>query len=282
MSKQTNYFKYDKAKSIIIAIIVILILIWLIWSNISIEKTNYVISSENLSASFNGFKIAHISDLHNAEFGENNSKLLEILRDAKPDIIAITGDIIDNFHTDTEIALRFLKEAMNIARCYYVTGNHEAWIGITEYTKFEEKILELGVIVLHNEISILENKGEKIAIVGVDDPDYNGRFSENLKQAVTDEYFTVLLSHRPEYLVDYATNGYNIVLSGHAHGGQFRLPFIGGLLAPNQGWFPEYDSGIFSKENTVMIVSRGLGNSVVPIRINNRPELIIIELRNAK
>ena len=271
-----------KIKSGIIAILVIIVLLWLIWSNVYVEETYYVISSENLPASFNGFKIAHVSDLHNAEFGENNKMLIDLLRDTKPDIIAVTGDSIDNFNTDIEITLDFLKEAMQIAPCYVVTGNHEAWIGTLEFKAFEARMLELGVVVLHNESSIIERNGESIAIVGMDDPDYNGFFLQNLNKFANSDYYTILLSHRPENFENYVNNRYDMVLSGHAHGGQFRLPFIGGLLAPNQGWFPKYDSGIYSKDNTTMIVSRGLGNSIVPIRINNRPELIIIELCNAK
>ena len=276
-----EYIKNNRIKSAFVAFLVILLLFWLVWSNVSIENSHYVIQNDDLPVSFDGFKIAHVSDLHNAEFGKNNARLLEMLRDANPDVIAITGDLVDNFHTDTEIAISFLEEAMKIAQCYYVTGNHEAWMGMVEYMVLEAEMLQLGVIVLHNESLTVERGGETITISGVDDPDFNSRFLQNLNNIANTDRFTVLLSHRPESFEDYADNGFDVVLAGHAHGGQFRLPLIGGLIAPGQGWFPKYDSGTYEMDGTTMIVSRGIGNSIVPIRFNNRPQLIIVELQKA-
>lgn len=280
MNKLVNYIKNHKAKCTIMATLILIFAIWMIWSNLSIQVNSYTVYDEQIPSSFDDFRIAQVSDLHNAEFGINNAKLIEKLRISNPDIIVITGDTVDNFHTDTELALNFLEQAIKIAPCYYITGNHEAWIGRIVFSDFEDKMLELGVIVLHGESMLLEKEGACIVLAGVDDPDYSSKFSKSLSEMSTDEYFTVLLSHRPERFEEYVDNGYDLVLSGHAHGGQFRLPFVGGLLAPNQGWFPKYDSGLYAKDNTTMIVSRGIGNSVVPIRINNRPELIIIELNN--
>ena len=274
-----DYIGKNKIKCTIIIVLAIIFIAWLIWSNLSIETNYYTISGEHLPASFDGFKIAHVSDLHNAEFGTDNSQLLNILRDAKPDIIAITGDSIDKFHTNTEITVNFLKDAMAIAPCYLVTGNHEGWLGIVEFIELEKRLEDIGVIVLHNEEHEIELGGEIITVFGVDDPDYRSGFSQSLKKGSASENYTVLLSHRPEHFEEYVENGYDLVLSGHAHGGQFRLPIIGGLLAPNQGWFPKYDSGLYTKNNTNMIVSRGIGNSVVPIRFNNRPQIVIIELK---
>lgn len=280
MKNMINYIKNNRNKSIIIAVFVLVFLVWLVWSNISIEISRYTVCDELIPSTLDGFKIAQVSDLHNAEFGENNETLIEKIEKENPDIIVITGDTLDYFHTNVDVAVTFIEQAIKIAPCYYVTGNHEGWIGRLAFSDFEEKLNELGVIVLHNESVLLEQGGEKIALMGIDDPDYTFGFSKNLTDMATDEYFTVLLSHRPEYFDDYVSNGYNLILSGHAHGGQFRLPLIGGLLAPDQGWFPKYDSGMHTKENTSMIVSRGVGNSVVPIRFNNPPELIIVELRS--
>lgn len=275
-----KYIKSHKSNTLIIAAITIIMIVWLVWYNVTVDVNNYVISNQQIPNAFDEFRIAHISDLHNAEFGSENSKLIESLMISNPDIIVLTGDTIDNFHTDIDVALNFLEQAIKIAPCYYITGNHEAWIGRVVFSEFEDKMLELGVMVLHNESLLLEKEGERIVLVGIDDPDCSAGFSKSLSEMATDEYFTVLLSHRPECFEEYVENGYDLVLSGHAHGGQFRLPFIGGILAPNQGWFPKYDSGLYIKDNTTMIVSRGIGNSVVPIRINNRPELIIIELNS--
>ena len=262
----------------IIVILLVIFTFWLIGSNLVIEQTDFIINNEFLPNAFDGFKIAHISDLHNAEFGESNVRLINKLREANPNIIAITGDSIDSRHTDMGVTINFFEQAMKIAQCYYVVGNHESRFSKLEYEEFESKIKELGVIVLHNEAAIIEKNGEKIVIFGIDDPNFNVDFAENLEKGAQMSEFTVLLSHRPEYFEDYVKNGYDLVLSGHAHGGQFRIPFIGGVFAPKQGLFPKYDSGKYTENNTTMIVSRGLGNSSFPIRFNNSPELIIIEL----
>ena len=151
-------------------------------------------------------------------------------------------------------------------------------------------MIELGVVVLEDEGVELEQSGEIITLLGVNDPSFQTDYllgdDETLMQGKLQELvsdydgYTVLLSHRPELFEVYAESGADLVLSGHAHGGQFRLPFVGGLIAPNQGFFPQYDAGLYTEENTNMIVSRGIGNSLLPFRINNRPEVILIELRS--
>lgn len=271
-----------KKKKMMVSIILICAVAfttWLIWSNVRVQTSRISVLSADLPDSFNGFRIAHVSDFHNAELGENNRRLIEKLRDTSPDIIAITGDSIDSRHTDMDLTINFIEQAMEIAQCYFVVGNHEARFEASEYQSFEARMIELGVIVLHNESSIIEKNGERITIFGVDDLNYDGDFYENLKKGAEIDGFTVLLSHRPEYFQEYVDNGYDLVLSGHAHGGQFRLPFIGGLYAPTQGVFPKYDAGAYTLSDTTMIVSRGLGNSSFPIRLNNSPELVIIEIQ---
>ena len=203
-------------------------------------------------------------------------------------MIAITGDMIDSRNTDVEVALNFAEKAMQIAPCYYVTGNHEA--RVSEYDELKAGLEACGVIVLENEREQIEMSGEFITILGVDDPSFNTDYlfgdsasvvSSTLAEISTeDDVFTVLLSHRPELFDTYVACGMDLTLSGHAHGGQFRLPFVGGLVAPNQGFFPKYDSGIYTENGTNMIVSRGIGNSLLPFRFNNRPEVILIELRS--
>jgi len=205
-------------------------------------------------------------------------------------MIAITGDLIDCRRTDIEVALRFTEAAMEIAPCYYVTGNHEA--RISGYDELKERLMEQGVIVLEDQRIELEQSGEKIALLGVNDlgfqadslyDDSETVMKRKLQVLSQDEDgFTILLSHRPELFENYVDSNMNLVLSGHAHGGQFRLPFVGGVLVPNQGWFPEYDAGLFAEETTTMIVSRGIGNSAFPFRFNNRPEVILIELESGR
>lgn len=272
----------------VVATLLLVLIIWTAWGNTALELNRYTISSGRLSEAFDGYRIAYVSDLHNAEMGKNNENLLDMLREAEPDIIAITGDLIDSRNTDIEIALQFAEEAMKIAPCYYVTGNHEA--RVSEYEDLREGLTELGVIVLEDERTEIEMSGEIITLLGASDPSFQTDYlfgdsatvmQSKLQELINEEdTYTVLLSHRPELFEVYTESGVDLVLSGHAHGGQFRLPFVGGLVAPNQGLFPEYDAGLYTDENTNMIVSRGIGNSILPFRFNNRPEVILIELKS--
>lgn len=271
----------------IIAVALVILITWTVWGNSALELNTYTITSEKLPEEFSGYRICHVSDLHNVEMGNDNEKLLAMLKDAEPNIIAITGDIIDSRNTDIEIALQFIEKAVKIAPCYYVTGNHEA--RVSEYDDFKEGLCELGVVVLEDERVELEQSGETIVLLGVDDPSFQTDYlfgdsvtvmkNKLWELASKEDTFTVLLSHRPELFEVYTESGVDLVLSGHAHGGQFRLPFVGGLVAPNQGLFPEYDAGLYTEYNTNMIVSRGIGNSILPFRFNNRPEVILIELQ---
>ena len=281
-AKKKRFIMLAVAAAVLVALV-----IWIAWGNTALELNTYTASSAKLPQSFDGYRIAHVSDLHNAEMGKDNEKLLTILRDADPDMIAITGDLIDSRSTNVEIALNFIREAVKIAPCYYVTGNHEA--RVNEYDELKSGMEAAGVIVLEDARTEISLEGKTITLIGVNDPSYQTDYlfgdSETVMDTkleelhTEDDVFTILLSHRPELFDIYADHGMDLILSGHAHGGQFRLPFIGGLVAPNQGLFPEYDAGIYTEGNTNMLVSRGVGNSILPFRINNRPEVILIELQ---
>ena len=276
---------------IIIAALAITFIAWTIWGNITVGVTHYTIQNERIPEAFQGYKIVVVSDFHNAKFGDNNDVLVEKISKENPDIIAITGDLVDSSRTDIDIAISFVSRLSKIAPCYYVTGNHEVWIGEKNLEELEERLLAENVKVLHNESVILENEGEVIVFAGIDDPDFKDRdtaVQEYIEKIQIQEIkmergekvptYTILLSHRPETFNAYVTEDIDLVLAGHAHGGQFRLPFIGGMIAPNQGFFPKYDAGVYVKNKTTMIVSRGIGNSVIPVRIGNRPEIVVIEL----
>lgn len=262
---------------------------WIYWGNTSLQTTQIGIRSEKIPASFDGFTIVQISDLHNTEFGDNQSRLLDAVRDASPDMIAVTGDLIDSRHTDIEIAMEFMNGAVRIAPVYYVTGNHES--RIDTYLQLEEQMAGTGVVIVRNRNTTIERGGEFIRLLGLDDPDftikgdrsgYAGTVDTTLKNMPGESgRYTILLSHRPELFDVYAANGIDLVLSGHVHGGQVRLPFVGGLVAPDQGLFPRYSEGVYEKGETKMVVSRGLGNSIFPVRINNPPELVVITLAGA-
>ena len=270
-----------------VILLLVLLIIWIVWANTALEVNTFTVKSKDLPASFNGYRIAHISDLHNAEIGDENSKLLSAIKSSNPDIIAVTGDLIDSNKTDIEIALRFMAKAVEIAPCYYVTGNHESYM--LEYNTLRNGLINSGVTVLENENISISKSEEAIELLGVNDPEFKTDYSldnaATINNILSDlksdkESFTLLLSHRPELFDVYVNNDIDLILSGHAHGGQFRLPFVGGLVAPNQGVFPKYDAGLFSENETNMIVSKGIGNSIIPVRFNNRPELVLIELES--
>ena len=278
-----------KKRIVLLAVVLSLLLtlgIWIARNNTALELNTYTIASAALPKPFDGYRIAHVSDLHNTQIGENNEELLSMLRETKPDVIAITGDLIDSRRTDTAVALHFAKEAVSIAPCFYVTGNHEA--RLDDYAAFRNELTACGVVVLENECFEIERGGETITLLGVDDPSFetdylNGDADEVMQNmlstlASNEHTFRVLLSHRPELFDQYVNYDINLVLSGHAHGGQVRLPFVGGVIAPNQGLFPKYDGGQYTRKSTTMIVSRGIGNSLFPFRVNNRPEVILVEL----
>ncbi len=280
----------NRTYMIIALILLVALLGWLLWGNSALMVTEYCIESRNLPAGFEGFRIAQISDLHNAEFGKDNQKLLSMLAQAQPDIIVMTGDLIDSRRTNGKIVESFAESAMKIAPCYYVTGNHEA--KIRDLSGLLLALTEAGVRVLRDESVILEKNGDTITLAGVDDPMFvtnqktvNGRtvMKVILRNLLKENSgYTILLSHRPEWFTLYCEFDIDLVFSGHAHGGQFRFPFVGGLVAPNQGFFPEYDAGVFRQAHTTMVVSRGLGPSIIPLRIGNRPEFVVAELHGGE
>ena len=278
-----------KKKFIVLAAIVailILLIIWIAYGNTDLEIYKYNVKSEDIPSEFDNFRIVQISDLHNAEFGENNEKLLLMLKQADADIIAITGDMIDSRNTDIDVAISFAQKAVNIAPVYYVNGNHESRVS-GEYEKLKQGLTDAGVTILENSSADITIGDEAITLIGINDPTFRmdimddtmeQNIAHQLVNVIPDnDSYKVLLAHRPEYFDVYAGK-VDLVLSGHAHGGQFRIPFIGGLVAPGQGFFPEYYEGSHIKENTEMIVSRGIGNSIIPFRINNKPEIIVAEL----
>ncbi len=329
---------------IIVLIVVFALLELILWQNRALELNKLEIKSEKLPKAFDGYKILHISDLHNAEFGIKNRKLLALAEEACPDIIAITGDLIDRRRVNLQAAAELTENLVKIAPTYYVPGNHEA--RIDNYEAFKALLCSAGARVLDNKSEIITSGGDQIAVLGVNDPAFGAdisvpegeildkflaeAFSEGLRNhesssenrndarqdfcnaksygcetlhgdksgfenrlptekasehgVESDEkttIYSVLLTHRPQFFDLYADHGANLTLAGHVHGGQFRLPFLGGIYAPEQGFLPDYDGGIYEKSGSVMIVSRGMGNSKFPIRINNRPEIILIELKTS-
>lgn len=258
-------------------LVITLLAMYVFWGNTSICVTRHTVASTGLPEEFARFTIAQISDLHNTEFGENNGRLLAHIEAEAPDIIVLTGDLIDAFRTDMDIAVGFATRAAAIAPTYYVQGNHERHTPGT-YEQLRDSLRNVCVTVLEDEALPLRRGSAEITLAGLLDRSSLSDGDSLVRLSAQFSGFTILLSHRPEHFGRYAGAGADLVFSGHAHGGQFRLPFIGGLYAPGQGVFPVYDAGLHTLGSTQMIVSRGLGNSRFPFRLNNRPELVVVEL----
>ena len=265
------------------------LILWLAWGNRALTVTHLTVESHRLPAPFSGLRIAQVSDLHNAVFGPDNQDLLNLLEAEKPDLIVLTGDLVDSRRTDLEVGISFGARAAQIAPTYYVPGNHESRLSGADYAALKQGLEAGGVTVLGNRLEPLERQGQSINLAGVYDPgfytDYMRKDSALVMDtllsnlALEEQHYTVLLSHRPELIETYAGHPVDLVFAGHAHGGQVRLPGIGGLAAPGQGLFPQYDAGLYTQGSTSMVVSRGLGNSIIPLRVNNRPELVVVELK---
>ncbi len=253
-----------------------------------IVSTYYYPKFSRLPASFDGFTVAHVSDLHNADFkGLLEKKVAEI----KPDISVITGDII---HVDGDFAHSFsaVKELAKISPTYYVSGNHESVL--TCFKSFSEKMRSVGVKILDNETETLRRGDDGIVLIGMSDPTFftapqggvkKDAFKQKLDEilsGIPDETFRMVLSHRPELHEFYVSRNIDLTFTGHAHGGQVRCPLIGALYAPNQGLFPRYTDGMKSIGERYTVISRGLGKSNPVPRIFNPPELAVVTLRSAK
>ena len=258
--------------------------VYLWWGNNSLTVSRYEISNPKIPSGFGGFRILQLSDVHNKDFG---GRLSEKVKSLSPDIIVITGDLIDSRRTDISVAEKLIGELTPIAPVYYITGNHES--RIEEYSVLREALEKNGIEILGGKTVDIEKNGEKITLTGINDATFFGSgklnekvviFARELKELAENKGsgFGILLSHRPELVDIYADCGFDLALTGHAHGVQIRLPLIGGIFAPNQGFFPEYDAGKYEKNGTSMIVSRGLGNSLFPFRTGNRPDIVLCEL----
>ncbi|MBQ7903056.1 MAG: metallophosphoesterase [Oscillospiraceae bacterium] len=259
--------------------------VFLHWQNNGVRTSRYVYSDHRLPQGFKGFKILHISDYHNSR--QMHRKIINLSRAEGADITAITGDLFDCRRTDVAAGLALVKDLVKIAPVYYVTGNHES--KIENIAAIKEEISRLGVNIIEDKKIRLERNGDAITLMGVQDPrfyiDENDEKRDRhifrnhlLNFTKGDDSFKVLLSHRPEFIHTYRDSGIALALTGHAHGGQFSIPFTDiGVFVPNQGLFPPYAAGMKKLDGTTMIISRGIGNSVFPFRLFNRPEIVTVE-----
>lgn len=280
-----------KRKLWIAGILSLFIVLILLACDSRLKTVTYTVESDKVSAPV---RIVLLTDLHSCRYGENQKNLIKTVKAQNPDIVLLGGDIFDDKvpHKNAELTVKQLAEQYP---CYYVTGNHEYWS--REVGAILDIIKGYGVKVLSGKCDTIEVKGQILNICGVDDPDAEVYLAEGepiewqLERANKDaqeaektlgtEIFSVLLSHRPELYETYQNYEFDLVLSGHAHGGQWRIPgLLNGLFAPDQGLFPEYAGGKYDYPGGTMIVSRGLARESTPVpRIFNRPELVVVEVQ---
>ena len=270
----------------ILAVLIVAGVFWFRWQCWGLQVTHTDAALDGLRSEFDGYKIVHLSDLHGHEYGENSEKLLARVAEQKPDLIVVTGDLIDQ-EGQLQMIPALAKGLAAVAPTYYVTGNHEWAVGTGTVKQLKSLLAQCGVTPLSNQYEVLERSGAQIVLAGVDDP--NGYADQTTPEELYARIerddpglFTLLLAHRNDRFGQYAAAGYDFVMSGHGHGGIVRLPLVGGLMGTDRQFFPEWTSGIYTLGDSTLFVSRGLGNNTVPFkgfRIFNRPELAVVTLR---
>jgi len=254
---------------VVLIVAIVALLTVALWNGLVVRR--YVLSSKKLT---DPVRLLILSDLHSSMYGKNQSLLLAKIRELKPDLVFLVGDIVDDKRPQ-EGALQLLEAIAPEYPCFYVTGNHEFWSGRADNIKKTVTV-----------------RGQRIQVCGVDDPDgfeqenfFGQEISpewdeqlERCKKQLNTDMFSILLSHRPERVSYYTGSGFDLVVSGHAHGGQIRVPWLlNGLYAPNQGFLPKYAGGVYDLGSSTMIVSRGLAKSFIP-RIFNPPEIVLVSV----
>ena len=252
---------------------------------LKVRKTT--LKFDKLPQAFDNYKIAQVSDIHCDRVGHSDLSFIKKIKDFNPDIIVITGDVLDSYNNDMDIAYNILSQLAIIAPCYFVSGNHELRLP-EEYEQLINIMKKLNITYMNNSNLLITKNNESINLVGVEDYNFfknedklnhRANFIKTLEELYSPNHFNILLSHRPEKFPIYADLKYELIFSGHAHGGQWRVPFVGGIFSPSQGFFPKYTNGNYVLEDSTIIVSQGLGNSSFPIRINNRIELVLATLK---
>lgn len=263
----------------ILPVLAILVVLTLIALDERLTLRTYTVASPKLTAEV---RLAVVTDFHSSD---NADDVVAMVASCAPDAVLLVGDLFDDDtqNRPTERTLSLMRQLSALYPCYYVSGNHEAWTG--EMDALYQQTEEAGVTVLRMSSGVLTVRGQRIALCGIPDPYemvYSGApdTEEQLRQALEDvdsADFTVLLAHRPELLAKYAQFPLDLVVSGHAHGGQVRIPgVLNGLYAPNQGWFPKLAGGAYTQDGTTLIVSRGLAVRTRLPRIFNRPEVVLV------
>ena len=254
----------------------------LVWAGLDTSLTVqiYTVESGKVEAPV---RLALLTDLHSCDYGEGQRELLDAVEEQDPDLVLLGGDIVDDGpEMPEERALATVEALAERWPTYYVTGNHEYRTGRVEEIK--ELLAGRGAVVLEGTCALVTVGEQTLQICGVDDPAVGAAVwqsqLEDVTVALEGDVCSILISHRPERVADYTGRGFDLVLSGHAHGGQWRIPLLGvGLIAPNQGLFPRYAGGTYDLEGTTLVVSRGLARESTRIpRLYNPPEVVVVDL----
>lgn len=263
------------------------LLIWGVYCDNTIAITNYCVNNTKNDAKL---KFVVITDLHNKEYGEKNADLAELVKEQNPDFIAVCGDMVNRGDPDTTKMKDVLEKLSKIAPTYCCLGNHERDNAAKFGTDFKSETNSTGAVLLDNEYIKFNKNGKSVLIGGMSDYPYYEFYTPDddvPSRTLWEEFaekaknnFTILLHHQPEYIAEDAKKtDIDLIVCGHTHGGQIQLPFIGGVIAPNQGLFPKYDKGEFDLDGTKMIVCAGLSNPVFIPRINNQVELGVVTIK---
>lgn len=295
-----------KYRFFVLAILVASVM-WNVYWNSRIVVHTYTHVNQSVPEAFDHLRIVQLTDLHSVRTDKQGQLVYDTICSQNPDVICMTGDLVDsryyakNGAEGEKRTLELMEKLVKIAPVYMVYGNHEmVLLDDPQNNALKKSLEEIGVLLINNERVRYETEtgGEALLIGGIQDPstlykDYryaflesNGERMEAMLDAVSvdvrNEDFFLLLSHRPEYLEMYDQYPVDLVLAGHAHGGQFRLPFVGGIYAPGQGFMPKYTVGLYETDDLAMYVGTGIGNSIIPVRIFNPPEILTIILEKEK
>lgn len=272
------------------ALIIVLSTVFLLIGNFYVDVQQIHIFNDKIPESFHNYLIAHVSDYHNRTSSVVDKQILDSLKEEQPDIIVITGDHIDSKNPNVDVALEFTRKLCEIAPVYYVTGNHESNVWRSDESEFNRLIdglSDMGVTLLRNSsVKIQNDAGDYFYLHGIEDPYFYGGYEQDFQRTeilcndlnIKDEELNVLLAHHPETLSVYQKYNFDLVFSGHAHGGQ--ITFFGkAIMAPDQVTFPPYTEGLYKMVDTQLVLSRGIGYSMFPLRAFCNPHLIYAEFK---
>ena len=256
--------------------------------NTLIKVSKYEIKSDKIPKEFKNFKIVHLSDFHSYGIKKDNNKLLEKINDEHPNIIVMTGDMVNKYDRNFEKFLNLAETLSKKHDIYYIIGNHEVRLRKDDFSFIIQNLKKFGIKILSDEKITIMRKKDSINIYGIDIPlTYYKIINKpaNVEEIINavlnkcnEKEYNILLAHNPLYFEEYSKQNIDLTLSGHVHGGMIRLPFIGAILSPERKFFPKYSSGVYEINNKKLLVSRGLGHSKPGMRLFNKREIVSITL----